>query len=109
MWLQSCQRPVHGREWQAAEDVVSRVLWQGDAALQSGARIPVQAPQRQKRPSPGTDLEGGMWVQQSTPKTLKELLKETDATGRQKIIQQLSINLIPIMEKGLLDPVIVHG
>jgi hypothetical protein len=47
--------------------------------------------------------------QESAPKRLEELLRETDATGRQKIVQQLGINLIPIMEKGLLDPVIVHG
>ncbi len=41
--------------------------------------------------------------------TLKGLLEKADATTRQKIVQQLSINLLPIMEKGLLDPVIVHG
>ncbi len=47
--------------------------------------------------------------QDAAPKSAETLLKETDATGRQKIVQQMSINLIPIMEKGLLDPVIVHG
>ena len=41
--------------------------------------------------------------------TLKGLLDNADATTKQKLVQQLSINLLPIIEKGLLDPVIVHG
>ena len=41
--------------------------------------------------------------------TLKGLLDKADATNKQKLVRQLSVNLLPIMEKGLLDPVIVHG
>ena len=40
---------------------------------------------------------------------LQEVLKQTDATGKMRIIQQMSINIIPIVEKGLLDPVVTHG
>ena len=46
---------------------------------------------------------------QEAPQGLQEVLKQTDATGRMRIIQQMSINIIPIVEKGLLDPVITHG
>ena len=46
---------------------------------------------------------------QEAPQGLQEVLKQTDATGKMRIIQQMSINIIPIVEKGLLDPVITHG
>ncbi len=37
------------------------------------------------------------------------MLDKADATGKLRIVQQMSINIIPIIEKGLLDPVITHG
>jgi hypothetical protein len=46
---------------------------------------------------------------QEAPQGLHEVLERADATGRLRIIQQMSINIIPIIEKGLLDPVITHG
>ncbi len=48
-------------------------------------------------------------VQDAAPKNLAETLSSMDDTAKYKVMQQMSINLIPIMEKGLLDPVIVHG
>lgn len=32
-----------------------------------------------------------------------------DDTGKHRVVQQMSINLIPVLEKGLLDPILVHG
>ena len=48
-------------------------------------------------------------MQNDGPATLRALLVAADATGKKKLLQQLSMNLVPIMEKGLLDPLIVHG
>jgi hypothetical protein len=47
-------------------------------------------------------------VKDAAPKTLSETLSKLDDTGKQRMVLQMSINLIPIMEKGLLDPIIVH-
>ena len=49
------------------------------------------------------------WAQADEPATFKALLQQADATGKQRLLQHMSVNLIPIMEKGLLDPIIVHG
>ena len=46
---------------------------------------------------------------QEAPQGLQEVLGKADATGKLRIVQQMSINIIPIIEKGLLDPVITHG
>lgn len=46
---------------------------------------------------------------QEAPQGLQEVLKRADATGKLRIVQQMSINILPIIEKGLLDPVITHG
>lgn len=46
---------------------------------------------------------------QEVPQGLQDVLKRADATGKLRIVQQMSINIIPIIEKGLLDPVITHG
>ena len=46
---------------------------------------------------------------QEAPQGLHEVLERADATGRLRIVQQMSINIITIIEKGLLDPVITHG
>lgn len=48
-------------------------------------------------------------LQQEAPSGLQEVLNKADATGKLRLIQQMSINIIPIIEKGLLDPVITHG
>ncbi|EIE25301.1 ARM repeat-containing protein [Coccomyxa subellipsoidea C-169] len=50
-----------------------------------------------------------LFSQDAAPKNLAETLSSMDDTAKYKVMQQMSINLIPIMEKGLLDPVIVHG
>ncbi|KAK9908988.1 hypothetical protein WJX75_005639 [Coccomyxa subellipsoidea] len=49
-----------------------------------------------------------LFSQDAAPKTLSETLSKLDNTGKQRMVLQMSINLIPIMEKGLLDPIIVH-
>ena len=46
---------------------------------------------------------------QEAPQGLQEVLGRADATGKLRLVQQMAINIIPIIEKGLLDPVITHG
>jgi hypothetical protein len=47
-------------------------------------------------------------LQGAAPATLADLLKDRDARTARAVIQRMSIALIPIMEKGMLDPPIVH-
>ena len=53
--------------------------------------------------------QGAVPLLQDAPQGLREVLDKADATGKLRIVQQMSINIIPIIEKGLLDPVITHG
>ncbi|BDA41597.1 Pumilio homolog 3 [Coccomyxa sp. Obi] len=50
-----------------------------------------------------------IFSQDAAPKTLAECLGSMDDTGKHRVVQQMSINLIPVLEKGLLDPILVHG
>lgn len=47
-------------------------------------------------------------VQDKAPESLTAVLSEADATKQRAVIQRLAIHLLPIMEKGLLDPVLSH-
>ena len=47
-------------------------------------------------------------VQEAAPSSLTELLKTVDAQKRRLILQRISVQLTPIIEKGLVDPVITH-
>ena len=42
------------------------------------------------------------------PESLAAALRAADAVQQRQIIQQLTRNLLPIMEKGILDPVLSH-
>lgn len=46
--------------------------------------------------------------QADAPSSLSELLAKVDPSGRRSIVRNMSIQLIPIMEKGILDPVLSH-
>lgn len=47
-------------------------------------------------------------LQGSVPESLAAALRASDAVQQRQIIQQLTRNLLPIMEKGILDPVLSH-
>ena len=47
-------------------------------------------------------------AQDAVPASLKELLKTVDAAKRRLVLQRMAISLTPIVEKGLVAPVIVH-
>lgn len=47
-------------------------------------------------------------VQGSAPESLAAVLAASDAVQQRQVIQQLTRNLLPIMEKGILDPVLSH-
>ncbi|KAK9810029.1 hypothetical protein WJX72_003629 [[Myrmecia] bisecta] len=49
-----------------------------------------------------------LFEQNNAPAKLSDLLAKADAAKRRTIIQTLSVHLIPIMEKALVDPALVH-
>jgi len=42
------------------------------------------------------------------PASLKEVLAKADAVKTRQVLQSMSQHLIPIMEKGLVDPLLSH-
>ncbi len=46
--------------------------------------------------------------QGSVPASLKEVLATADAVKTRQVLQSMSQHLIPIMEKGLVDPLLSH-
>lgn len=55
-----------------------------------------------------TQAEVGGHKQDKAPDGLAAVLREADAAKRRAVIQRLAIHLLPVMEKGLLDPVLSH-
>ncbi|KAK9834069.1 hypothetical protein WJX81_007630 [Elliptochloris bilobata] len=49
-----------------------------------------------------------LFAQDKAPDSLAAVLQEADAKKQHAVIQRLAIHLLPIMEKGLLDPVLSH-
>lgn len=47
-------------------------------------------------------------VQGSIPASLKEVLAAADPVKKRQVLQSLTQHLIPIMEKGLVDPLLSH-
>lgn len=47
-------------------------------------------------------------VQGEIPQSLAAVLEQADAVQKRQIIQELARQLSPIMEKGILDPVLSH-
>lgn len=52
--------------------------------------------------------EVGGCKQDKAPDGLAAVLRDADAAKRRAVIQRLAIHLLPVMEKGLLDPVLSH-
>ena len=46
--------------------------------------------------------------QDKPPDGLAAVLQDADAAKQHAVIQRLAIHLLPIMEKGLLDPMLSH-
>ena len=53
-------------------------------------------------------LDPRVRVQADAPATLSEVLGNADADKRRAVLRNMSIELIPIMEKGIVDPVLSH-
>ena len=47
-------------------------------------------------------------VQGLAPASLQELLAGVSVTKRRLILQRMAVHLVPIMEKGMVDPVLTH-
>jgi hypothetical protein len=53
-----------------------------------------------------TGADGGK--QGAAPASLEALLETANARTAQNVLQRMTININPILEKGMLDPELVH-
>lgn len=49
-----------------------------------------------------------MGVQSEAPASLDALLQGAEASRAQRVVQRMALTLTPIMEKGMLDPPLLH-
>ena len=48
------------------------------------------------------------WLQEAAPAHLSDLLGTVDAAKRRIILQRMAVQLVPLMEKALVDPTLAH-